>query len=63
MLTPSGYYIEFEKMHLCSPDLSDCPAILECPYVYACPGDTEKSCAGDILQVSKNQSHENVKLS
>jgi len=39
-------------MHLCVSDLSECPAIIACPFAYACPGDTEKSCAGDVMQVS-----------
>ena len=38
-------------MQLCRQDLSDCPAITKCPFVHACPGDTEKSCAGDVFQV------------
>jgi len=53
MSIPSGYYIEFEKMHFCRADLPECAAILECPYAYACPGDTEKSCAGDVTQVGQ----------
>ncbi len=49
-----GYYIEFDKMQFCRQDLSDCPAIMKCPFAHACPGDTEKSCAGDALQVRNN---------
>lgn len=30
-----GYYIEFDKMHLCSPGLRECPAIMKCPFAYA----------------------------
>jgi hypothetical protein len=41
-------------MQFCSQDLSDCPAIMKCPFAHACPGDTEKSCAGDALQVRNN---------
>lgn len=41
-------------MHLCSPGLRECPAIMKCPFAYACPGDTERSCAGDVLQVCYN---------
>jgi hypothetical protein len=50
--TAPGYYIEFEKMHLCHPEVNECPAITECPFVHACPGDTEKSCTGGATQVS-----------
>ena len=50
--TAPGYYIEFEKMHLCHPEVNECPAITECPFVHACPGDTEKSFTGGATQVS-----------
>jgi hypothetical protein len=49
---PTGFYIEFEKMNLCSSESSQCPAIVKCPFAHACPGMTEKNCAGDSMQVS-----------